>query len=167
MQPQCPSGTSLLTSTFLCGFPCDAGTGVFNQDDLYCVGTTCPLQTTKDPNDNSVCIKASTALQGFGCPPGSTEWIPNRCFVDCPSLFRENAQTCLIPLIRRQTAVPACPSFYFLSGQQCVRSTAFIWALSISALLIIVLAVLYTKYKMPRDKNKIEYEYYINKLKET
>jgi hypothetical protein len=30
-----------------------------------------------------------------------------------------------------------------------------------------VLVVLYTKYKTPRSKNMIEYEYYINKLKET
>jgi hypothetical protein len=140
MQPQCPEGTSLLGDTFACGYPCESGTVPFNQDDAFCVTTECPPQSTKDSIDNSICNKSSIAVQGFGCANGYTEWIPGRCFLDCPVAFRENGQTCLIPLRRRQLAEPQCPYLFVLSGEKCKPSSTFLWLLSLAVVLIGIIA---------------------------
>ena len=150
MQPQCPPGTSLLTSNFVCAYPCDTGTDVFNQDDLYCVAAECPPETTVDSANNSSCLKASTPLQGFGCPPGSTEWIPNLCFLDCPAMYRENGQSCLIPLQIRQVLPPDCPSFYALTGQQCTLSSTFLFILCLCIIFVFVTAYLYVSPRFRR-----------------
>lgn len=142
MQPQCPDGTSQLGDSFACGYPCEVGTIPYNQDDSFCVTTLCAPDTTKDLTDNSICLKTSVAVQGFGCAAGYTEWIPGQCFLDCPVTFRENGQSCLIPLQRRQLAQFNCPYLYALSDEACVPSPTFLWLLSLLVVLFGIAFVL-------------------------
>lgn len=95
---------------------------------------------TKDVNDNSVCWKTAVDKQGYNCSSGSTEWIPGKCFLDCPVGFRENAQSCLIPTKRRRLAQLECPYLSVLSGDKCTPSSTFLWILSLFTILVAVLA---------------------------
>jgi hypothetical protein len=95
---------------------------------------------TKDLNDNSVCYKAFVAKVGYNCAAGYTEWIPNKCFMDCPNGFRESAQSCIIPSRRRRTAPLICPYLSVLVGKQCTASPAFFWVISIFTIVVVFLA---------------------------
>jgi len=142
MQPSCPTGTTILQDFNACGYPCENGTTVLARDDSFCVGTLCPVTTpsmTKDPVDNSACWKAYVAKTGLSCAAGYTEWIPDKCFIDCPTGFRENAQSCLIPTKRRRLAQLVCPYLSVLTGDKCTPSSTFFWILSIFTFFVVIL----------------------------
>lgn len=122
MQSRCSDPTVRLQDVLACGYPCDPGTQVLISDDSYCVGSSCPPNTTVDLSDNSICWKTPVTKTGYGCPAGNTEWLPGSCYRDCPIGFRENAQSCIIPIRRRRITQFTCPSFFVLTGNSCIPS---------------------------------------------
>lgn len=140
MQPHCPLGSVPLQNFDACGYPCENGSLVYDLDDSYCVGFTCPANMTKDVNDNSVCNKISVPKIGYSCDAGYTEWLPNKCFVDCPNGFRESGQSCIIPTRKRRIAQLICPYLSVLVGKQCTASLAFFWVISIFTIFVVFLA---------------------------
>jgi hypothetical protein len=139
MQPRCPTGTVILQDFNACGYPCESGYVVLDRDDSFCVGTLCPVTVpamTKDPNDNSVCWKTPVTKTGYNCATGFTEWIPTKCFIDCPTGFRENAQSCIIPTKKRRLAQLECPYLSVLNGDKCTPASMFFWILSIFTILV-------------------------------
>lgn len=139
MKPRCPSGTTFLTDYSFCAYPCDPGLEEFNLDDSFCVGTLCPNTTEMDLQDNSRCWK-SFSTKVVSCPTGTTEWMPNKCYLDCPAGFRENGQSCLIPTLRRRVVPPNCPYLYNFNGETCDPGF-FIIFLFVFGLLLLIAAV--------------------------
>jgi len=58
------------------------------------------------------------------------------CYIDCPVGFRENAQACLIPTIRRKLTPLICPPLFVISGDSCTASATLLWLTSIFSIFL-------------------------------
>lgn len=135
MLPTCPRGSQLLSSYTTCGYPCSSGLVALSTDDAFCVGQACPASTQVDASNNSVCWKTPTTKVG-ACAAGTTEWMPNSCYRDCPAGFRENGQSCLIPTSKRRLTLPLCPYLFTLSGDFC-NPSAFLLLVSLALIVCV------------------------------
>ena len=157
MFPSCPNGTTKLKSDNLCVYDCSTNFEPFNQDELYCVKTLCPLDydsnpMLKDLTDNSICIKLPKAKTNGWCDEGFTEWLTDSCFKNCDQTTRDFGQSCIIPVSRRSFVFPECWTLFNLSENRdfCIPS--------IYLILIIVAIVIYyvRRNKIPNLKPSIQ-----------
>jgi hypothetical protein len=104
----------VLTGT-VCYSSCPPGTVVNASYDDACISTiACPLGTVQDVT-GMTCTKVPPTgiIETSGaCPTGYTEWVTDKCYIDCPPQFLENGTDCRKKIIVRQAVDPWCTSFF-------------------------------------------------------